>query len=420
MKLTKKVSIKSFSIWIIAVTTFLAIGPYFQWSSFAGGVIVHIYNVLTLIYTLVLLYFCWSGKISLASFIACATMIFIYFFLMLCTGVVGGTCLPPAIGTAVTFFTFSLLLMCPHEIIYKSFDLLKSIYTIIIAITLILFLLVISGVPLPSVRLESPETGRVAYSGQYYRNYLGCLFMFTKYARVDRFISVFSEPGVVGTLSAFFLSSSEDRIFKDRRNIIILIGGIMSFSVAFVVMMAIFYVVRQIQKGVIRRALPMMLLVILYFAFININFDNPLINEFQQRLQFTTEGLAGDNRIKAYAQLQYNDFLHSDLETVLLGYGNAYTDTSTNLNFWQGSATYKRQVFQFGVIGFGMYVAWTILAPYNVLKKIDAAKNKRLIAYIFIFVLSMYQRPYPTKLFFLYLLIAGCVYVIHDKEEFQC
>ncbi len=228
---------------------------------------------------------------------------------------------------------------------------------------------------------------------------------------MERFTSVFTEPGVVGTTSAFMLASSNMDFKKDKRNIVLFISGFLSQSVAFIVLVVMYYIVQGLAKRSFKSLGTIVLIVMIYVVFMNTNFHNESVSALQQRLVFTEEGLAGDNRIKEYAQLEYEDFLHGDLITVLFGYGNAYENPTTNLNFWQGSATYKRQVFQFGIIGFGIYLLWIIFIPFSCFKTDDKDTNVKIYIYILVFIASMYQRPQITTLFFLYFLIAGCVYV---------
>ena len=399
-------------VFILSLTMFCSIGPFFVWSNLYLGIGFYIFKFLELL-TIVILLTTIDKKYNYRKRLLGSITIFgIFLFLAFFTGVKGGTYLPiTAVGNVVTFTSFALLIMAEEKCLFDSFNLLKTIFTVVIAYTLIIHLLVLVHVPIPSTVLASNEEGRTLVSGQSYLNYLGCLFIQSPFIiRMERFTSVFSEPGVVGTISAFFLVADDFRIKKDKRNLVLLVGGIFSLSLAFILLSFVSLLLRQLQKGAYRTFWVMFILLLTYLLFMNITFSNRNLSSLQQRLTYDENRLLGDNRIKEYAQLEYEDFLQGDLKTVLLGYGNAYENPTTNVNFWQGSATYKRQVFQYGVIGFGIYLLWIIFVPYNCFKTKDKAANNRMIVYIVAFVASIYQRPNMSTLFFLYFLIAGCVF----------
>lgn len=220
--------------WTIAVTMFLSVGPYFAWETFAGGIISALYKAMTAVNLLLILVSIYTKKISYNKIFFSFAMVFIFFFLTFCTGVKGGTYLPLAAGNIINFLTFAFLILCRTKLLGESFDLFKTIYTIVIGYTFIIFIFVIVGISIPYFVIQSAEPGRIAYSGQYYLNFLGCIFIHTKFVRLDRFTGVFTEPGVVGTLSAFLLVTSGCDLKNDKRNIVILISGIFSFSLAFI------------------------------------------------------------------------------------------------------------------------------------------------------------------------------------------
>src|SRR5690606_28258663 len=65
-------------------------------------------------------------------------------------------------------------------------------------------------------------------------NYI--LFIQVQHEFVVRFYSIFDEPGTLGTLSAFVLYGNR-YMFRRKENLIILIGGILTFSLAFYILL---------------------------------------------------------------------------------------------------------------------------------------------------------------------------------------
>lgn len=396
---------------ITAFTMLCSIGPFWVWGTFLGGIGGAIFQILKAVTIACLCTAINWRRVRAEKFVSAVGIIGVFLFLALFTGVKGGTYLPIAAGNIITFVAFALLIMTSEEFLADSFDILKTLFTVILGYTLVIFILVIAGVPIPAVSLQSDEAGRTAVSGQYYLNYLGCLFIRSRsIIRMDRFTSMFTEPGVVGTISAFFLAAGDFDLKKDKRNILLLISGICSLSLSFILLVVILLIGKGARKGAYKIAGVLVLLLIVYAVFMNISFSNTTLRSIQNRLILTEAGLAGDNRISEYAQVQYDRFLHSDIKTVLLGYGNAYVNPRTGINFWQGSATYKRQIFQYGFLGFGIYLIWMVLAPYMCFRTDNKEINGKIITYMAVFIASVYQRPYLSSLFFLFFLIAGCAY----------
>ncbi len=411
-------STKKLINYIVAFTMLCSIGPFWTWGSFMGGIGFTLYQTLRIVTIGCLCLAIDWNDLGVEKAGSSVAMIALFIFLGKFTGVKGGTYLPIITGNILTFGTFALIVLVQDEFLCDSFEILKTMFTIILGYTLVIFIMVVMGAPIPSVTLQSAEEGRREVSGQYYMNYLGCLFIRSKFiSRMDRFTSVFTEPGVVGTTAAFFLAASDFDLKNDKRNIILLVSGIFSQSLAFIFLIAILIMMKNIRKGAYSTFGIIALILVAYLIFTSVNFSNPFLKSLQARMTVTDDGLSGDNRINDYAQIQYEKFLNSDLKTVLLGYGNAYVNPATNVNFWHGSATYKRQVFQYGVLGFGLYLVWMIMAPYKCFRGEDKERNGRIIAYIAVFVASVYQRPQLTSLFFIYFLVAGSAYAANYKSN---
>lgn len=409
------ISLQDITYVVVAIMIFLTIDPFFVWSSFAGGIGVTLNKGFQLLAIGLLVWQLFLKPIPLHKFLCAVVMLAIFLFYAAFTGVKSGTTHPLVIGNILVYLFYALNVMADRKLLVKSFDILRTIFAVILAYTLVIHILLLIGVPIPYSVLQSGEAGRAAEGRQFYHNYLGCLLINNNYSLLYRFTSVFTEPGVVGTFCAFFLAADGCRLKNNKRNVIFLISGILSLSVAFYVMLVLIYALKALRNGGYKLFAGLVAIVILYFVFLNIPFSNPSMVHLQERLTITEEGLSGDNRIKEDAEAEYQRFLKGDLKTVLLGYGAP--NSKKTAAAWQNTASYKESVYYLGILGYGLMIAWFILTPLICYRTKDRKKDAMMYSYMTIFILSQYQRPYTKAWFLVYILLAGCVHAQQVVEH---
>lgn len=390
---------------IVAVTIFLSIGPFFAWSSFANGIGVVIFKVIQLLSMALLIVQLKARNISAIAFFCALAVLFMFVFYSFFTGVETGTTYPFIIGNILVYLFYALTVLTEKELLIKSFAILRKMFAVFLAYTLVIYVLLLLNLSIPYQVLQSGEEGRVG-QGQFYQNYFGCLLLNQNGQVLYRFTSVFTEPGVVGTFCAFFLAA-ENCELKSTKNKIFLISGILSLSAAFYVMFVVALALKALRSGGYRSFFGIILIVALYFAFMSIKFTNESLITIQERLTITDGGLVGDNRIKEQADRVYKAFLQGDIRTALLGYGMP----NTNLEAWQATASYKEAIYHIGILGYLFMIVWFILTPLICYSTKNKAKNRLMFSYIVIFIISQYQRPYEKSLFLVYILLAGCLCV---------
>lgn len=410
---SSKLNLENITCYVVAITIFLSVDPFFVWSSFANGIGVIAYKAMQIISILLLVFQLYSSKIQIRSIWCGISVLGIFFFYCFFTGVKTGTTHPLLIGNVLVYFFYALNVVTRREILLKSFDILRTFFAIALGYTLIIYMLILMNIPVPYVVLQSGEAGRVEAGSQFYQNYFGCLLINQGGHLLYRFTSVFTEPGVVGTFCAFFLAASNRNLLKEKRDLLFLISGILSFSVAFYVLCVIAYALKALGRGKYKFLAFLLGITAVYFIFVSIDFSSTSLSNLQERLTFTDSGLAGDNRIKEAAEASYQAFLRSDLKTVLLGYG--YPDS--NLEAWQATASYKESVYCLGVLGYGLMIVWFVLAPIICYRSKDTGKNRLMYSYILIFILSQYQRPYMKSLFLAFMLLAGSLYARQSASD---
>ena len=209
-----------------------------------------------------------------------------------------------------------------------------------------------------------------------YNNYL--LFVTDAIRDYYRFYSAFDEPGVLGTLAAFILYGSRYD-FTKKENIIILIGALFTYSIAFYILTIIGWIYQSI------KSLNRMLLSVASISCIVLILMNFLADDqaFQQSVlgRFTDFGLDRiENRTGEYVNVFWERYIRST--DFIFGMGLSYIEN----NFFDFGNSYKQFAIEYGLFGlvvlFFMYVCLT------------RKWNRYTMGALMLFVLSFLQRPF--------------------------
>lgn len=251
-------------------------------------------------------------------------------------------------------------------------------------VTKYLYVIIVISFPLWFIHafiVELPVFGELDLSelkGTFYpiNNY----FFFVTNSNIEtyRFYSMFDEPGVLGTISAFILYGNRYDFFK-KENIVILIGGIFTFSLAFYILTITGYIlfniksVKQIMFSLIIIAL--LSTIVFYYLKDNEAFQNSII----ERLSMDdTEVL--DRRTGYNTALFFDNLFRTD--DVWFGIGSEQMQI---LGVNQG-ASYKMFIIEYGIVS----LVVLIFSYFSLINKY----NWKSILFIILFILSFLQRPY--------------------------
>ncbi|MEO0038714.1 MAG: hypothetical protein RIQ59_1925 [Bacteroidota bacterium] len=202
-------------------------------------------------------------------------------------------------------------------------------------------------------------------------------FIQEKHDFLNRFYSVFDEPGVLSTLASFVLFANKYN-FKDKRNFIILLGAFFTYSLTFILLTFIGLILYNFRKPVFFIKLFSFLLVISVLL-LPVLKENPTFNtSIISRvlvLNSSIEERTSDN-LKYY----FSDYLTST--DVILGKGMAFLGSRPDLK-GQG---YQKFFIENGLIG--SILVFLIYFSFN-------KKGEFLIfAYMALFLFSLIQRPF--------------------------
>lgn len=218
----------------------------------------------------------------------------------------------------------------------------------------------------------------------------------TKYGSIlfTRMCGIYDEPGVAGTICGLILIIEKLDIKKSFANKVLLIAGLLSFSMAFYILLLFNILINKKFKLL---AFIVVVLTILNFSPFNKQyglFDKILFD----RVKITNFKLSGDNRSSAQLDYAYNRFLKGDMITILTGKGQGYVKDHVDGG---GSSSYKILILERGMIFFLLYLFLIALLYY---KNTNNLKNY----YIYLAILlSIYQRPDVFILAYIVLIVGG-------------
>lgn len=271
--------------------------------------------------------------------------------------------------------------------VFKTF---RTIFAVLILFGIIFYALH-NFIKLPYLIIESRNTLLV----HQYKNYIFFVEAINDPDVLPRFRFIFDEAGVVGSLCFIILLMDKFRI-KDWKSIIILLGGIISFSLFFYVASIITLILLSINN--IKRLLLIIFIgMISFFILTEIpKFNNLILT----RLVITDNGFSGDNRTSEEFDYQYGKFLKSNYALFGKGLGSIKEISKIDLGV---SATYKQIIYENGIFGFFLivFVYFTLI-------------NKKLrfwdsIIIIIAFIMYIYQRPWFYQNFLNILFFSGII-----------
>ena len=290
-------------------------------------------------------------------------------------------------------FLFSLLwiifALAPDNIKKRTFIYFKNAFIIICIAGIICYLSYDLNLFLPYKVVNYYNNNAIV------ENYIDYKFIFLYRASSSislvRLCGICNEPGYFGTICALILCASSLNL-KKKSNIIILIAGFLTFSLAFIITLVIYL------KDVRTVILTVLLTCFYLFLLPNIYTGNPTVDRLIRRMTITDEGLAGDNRTTDELEYVFNDVVKNK---PLFGYGNNYIK-SNNL---KGSLSYKTYIIQYGFVG--CILLWGSLLLAALYKN----KNYLSIIYIIVFFVNIYQRPNIMTLQYQILLFGGLAFI---------
>lgn len=344
--------------------------------------------------------FLTSGKMQGGSLVIAVWLLFVFVWLY-------------GISPARFFVYVGLMaiLMLTAEQQQSAFNKFILLFSTIILVNVIAYPLISLGL-LPSLGEIDPAHWLKQEVGMHYENF-GISFVFhgnfNSFQLGDlllyRMSAWFEEPGNVGTIAALLLTATDFKM--DWKGKVLLIGGILSLSMAF---FAIVIAYSSIKKPKIFFYMLFMLIFVAWYFQDNEFVSSKLID----RVSISDQGITGDNRTEVAFDSAYNEYVSTP--SVWMGHDSEHQLYKLHYN----SSSWKNLVWDYGIVGTALYLStFLFIFIHAVVKHAKGRLNrlKHLLPFVLVFVLSIYQRPYVLIISF-FLIFVGAMVLRNTDEVF--
>lgn len=307
--------------------------------------------------------------------------------------------------SGVVSLTWVVFCAFPAELKRKTFIYFRKVFIVVCTIGIVCYVLYL--IKIPFFWSEVPY-----YWGGENMKYInfGVSFLYENNG-VLRLCGICNEPGVLGTFAALILCADKVRR-KSKGNLIMFVAGLLTFSLAFVFIMAIYILGMLLvriyrEKDKKRKALELSAVVVAIllwiFALPNINTGVKVIDYTFHRFTISSTGLSGDNRTTKKFDALFNEAFSQKL---LFGHGKGYV---SSLGLEQ-NLSYKVYILEYGVIG--CLLMW---APLAIVSLYGRKKTLPLVLFVVVFFASIYQRPSIITPAYAVILLGGVEYICRNE-----
>lgn len=382
---------KKCEVILAAILLLVLSGPYFCWWITKN-------IMLRWIVTITLGFVFYKNKGKLSKFDAYVMVLYVFTFFF--------TTILSILKSNITFFgvidgipnLFLVYLLCANMNFSKrAYSYFSLYFAVLMGLSIIAQLLFIFGILPPIGSIVNPGQDRI-YTVYPFLIREQTIDIFS--IQGTRFAGAYDEPGAIGTIAAVLLCIDNFRI-KKWENIIFLITGFMSMSLAFYVILAVYSILHYL---IIKRNIILTLAIIVSIGiFYNYTKTNPVFETLiWERLEWDEEkqGFAGEDRMVGDADYYFDKHIKGTQ-----AYWFGLSDTK---EFWkaaEGSASYKVVIAQNGMIFLSLYMLCFILLALHY------KPNKFEVAlFLILLIANTMQRPniYAPLWIFLYAYYARC------------
>ena len=285
------------------------------------------------------------------------------------------------IGMSEQFMLFicvALVINLKDEYKVEVVDFITKSMAWIVGLSLVFYLINLSGVPLPSSPIPTTKLG---YSGTNY-------YFFTvpdELTFVFRFRSIFAEPGhlTMGVIPLLFINKFN---IRNRNILILIIAELFTISLAGFVAMSISLFMYGFSPRVKRIKYWLAIVAVSVVAYVmmdTVRENNTLNVGLVSRLTINdSKGtIAGYNRTNEYVDIFFSNFITNSESLLGLGYEAAEIVT-------EGSAGYKVYLIRFGIISSVLVFLLYLVYALNY-------KSYEVMCFFILTMIMLYQNAYP-------------------------
>lgn len=218
----------------------------------------------------------------------------------------------------------------------------------------------------------------------------------------SRLCGLFNEPGYLGTIVALCLIA-DNLNFKKIENIILLIAGFLSLSLAFFILIIFALLIKGLRdkKAAIFVVIAIIAVAVSLPVLVKMNEG---VEHLVERFTFEDGVWLGDNRADNVVDTAFEQMFKQN-QNMLFGYGTGYTANIEKV----GTSSYKGIILDYGLGG--VIIIWGLLfiSAYAFIKPLTFRKKALLL--LICFFLSIYQRPYVITINYFLVLFGGILYL---------
>ena len=305
----------------------------------------------------------------------------------------------------------------------RCFQLFYSIFTISLLPSIIAWLWLVAGFPLDFETIPRRNTlmgGEVyTFPGIIFDGYNSIVLPWG--GVLFRLCGMYDEPGMVGTISALILAALRFQV-NDWRSIILFVAGIMSFSLAFVVLGTIGFLGRAI---VLKKITPVFALIpLLLAASLTLGFITlPTPSERQHSITYST--VTGTTKLEIGRHIRsptyinnrtlpameelISEYWNSDLTTIIFG-------IASDASVVRGgeSQVWTRILTNHGIVGFCLLLIGCSIYAWVVWQR--SGFSPFVMLFFAVFVFSFYQRPVIWMPYTLIIMLCGPFVLIESQK----
>lgn len=400
-------------IYIYALYFFLLNKPYFVWNTYENGFFASIGGVSTTslvgaFLIIVSLIYIYINNIIITK--SQYTVVVMTTVLPLFTVVIAGGIKHFFSGEWLIYFIAILFLLLPINFKYRIYNLCLFIFAVTLVPSIFYYIVTKIGFSIPYEVLESYEPIKTM-NHTYYKLYPFASQITNDYASVfleSRLSGIYDEAGRVGTLAGLFLISENYQLRKSWKNFIIFISGVLSFSLAFWALSFLEYIFSMIKKEKYKIVIYIIMLLNIYFIFINIDFNGvEILEKLQSRLTFTNGWLAGDNRTNEEFDALFMSLFSQNWTNILFGNGHGALGMLQANNI--DGSSYKQLIYDYGFFGFFYFVILITVCVAPFFKRGNYKNNLQVTVILLAYLANIYQRPSIISLVDLVILYGGLI-----------
>lgn len=359
---------------LLGFGAFLSLSPFFLWGT-------GLYKFFAVpVFVMSIAYYAWVNNIAFNNF--CLAFLFIFLVLIFNFSSNG----------FVLYFNSSFILIVAFLLMsdegkYRIYVIFYRLFALSLIPGIFIFILNSLGFYLPWEPLQ-PISETRHEAGVYYRNYGGSLALSTEIystgiGEVYRFTSIYDEPGVVGTVAALLLLANRFNLSSVSSKVI-LISGVISFSLAFYILVFVYLLIRN-PLFLIKLLVPFFVMLLVFFNELN---NIELIDKFffNRIKNLLVDPESVDNRVDLCFANEFSSFVQTD--SLIIGNG-AWAHTFLGCDV----SSYLIIFYNHGFLGFGLIVLFYLFYLLILIGKLNFKVFLYLTPFILTFVLALYQRP---------------------------